>query len=65
MRTFRSAIQKAAEINPISDPLASPGKFIAWAEDICELIAYIYECDYDDVVHELTEELGLLDDEEE
>lgn len=46
------------------DPQSKPAKFIEWSEDICGLLAYIYEKDFDTVTTDLQERMGLTDDDE-
>lgn len=63
MITYRSAISWAVhESLNMPNPELEPGKFILWSEDICGLIAAIYEKDFEDVVVDLQEELGITED---
>lgn len=56
MNLYRDALSFVANNSlNMPDPETSPGKFIAWAEDICQLLAYIYERNYDDVTKNLKE----------
>jgi hypothetical protein len=50
--SYRTTVNRAAEMAPSLD---KPGEVIRWAEDICELIAYIYEKDYDTVTTDVYE----------
>ena len=49
--SYRSAIEKAADLSPTLD---KPGDFIKWAENIAELISAIYNTDYDQVTEDIT-----------
>ena len=63
MRTYKNAISWAVHDSMnMPDPKKYPTKFIEWAEDICGVIAEIYEKDFETVVEDLQEELGLLDE---
>lgn len=63
MISYYQALATATALINMPNPEAHPGKFIEWSEDICELIADIYNKDYDDVVVDLQEHLGILDGE--
>lgn len=65
IKSYYSALQAATELVNMPDPESSPAKFIKWSEDICQLISYIYEVDYDQVTIDLQEKLNLLDEEDE
>lgn len=65
MKSYYQAIQTASELGNMPDALSSPAKFIIWAEDICELIADIYSRSYDEVTQDLSERLGLLNEDDE
>ena len=61
MKSYQSAIQTATELCNMPNPEKYPGDFIEWSEDICELIADIYDKDFETVVEDLQDKLGLLD----
>lgn len=63
MKSYYNALNAATELCNMPDPETAPGKFITWAEDICELIASIYERDYEQVCEDFQEALGLVEDE--
>lgn len=48
--SYFSAISHAADLSP---SLSVPSEFIRWAEDICELISYIYNVPYETVTEDL------------
>ena len=50
--SYRSAINFAAGIAPF---LEKPTEFIKWAEDIAELLSFIYSKDYDKVTEDLVD----------
>lgn len=62
-KSYYSAIEFAAALAPTLD---KPGAFIAWAEDICEILKFVYQKDYDEVTDDLTEavkeEQGIEDE---
>lgn len=64
MKNYYSAITAASQLTNMPNPESNPTKFIQWSEDICELLASIYSEDYDTVVFDLQEKLGLIEDEE-
>lgn len=64
MKSYYKALDAATLLVNMPNPQAYPSKFIEWSEDICELIAEIYNKDYGDVVEDLQERLGLLEDNE-
>ncbi len=61
--SYYSAIRKAAELAPlVSTPGGSP-RFIAWAEDTCEILSSIYlDMSYDNVTKDLYNEVRELQD---
>lgn len=64
MKSYTSTIHYIAELAPSLD---YPGKFIAWAEDICALISHIYELDYEEVtehIYDAVKQAQNYDDEE-
>lgn len=62
MRSYREAINWAANNSlNMPNPDKFPGKFIEWSEDICGIIAEIYGKDFNNVVEDLQEVLGLLE----
>lgn len=63
MKSYYQALDAVTVLVNMPNPEIYPGKFIEWSEDICELLADIYNKDYDDVVVDLQERLGLLGDE--
>jgi len=63
MKSYYQALDAAIISINMPNPEVYPGKFIEWSEDICALIAEIYNKDYDNVVIDLQERLGLLEDE--
>jgi hypothetical protein len=63
--SYYKALESAIGLVNMPNPEASPSKFIEWSEDICQLLSEIYELDYDAVVLDLQDKLGLLDEEEE
>lgn len=66
MKSYYSALKSATELCNMPDPESSAKaatEFIKWSEDICELLANIYERDYDSVVLDLQERLSLIEDE--
>ena len=65
MKSYYSAISAATELCNMPHPETDPSKFIFWSEDICELLGSIYNVDYDQVVEDLQEKLGLLEEDEE
>ena len=64
MKSYYQAINAATELGNMPDPSTNPGKFIYWGEDICALLADIYGRSYDEVTEDLSEALGLLEDNE-
>lgn len=50
--SYYAAINFASELAP---GLEKPTEFIKWAEDIAELLAFVYFKDYDDVTEDLVE----------
>lgn len=64
MKSYHSALSAATELVNMPDPESKPARFIEWAEDICGLIAAIYERDFDTVTEDFQEKLGLLSDDE-
>ena len=65
MKSYHSALRAASELCNMPDPESSPSKFIAWAEDICELIGNIYDVDYERVCEDFQEKIGFLIEDEE
>ena len=59
--SYYSALNQAAELAPSID---RPTEFIKWADDMCQLLAYIYSQDYDDVTEDLVEKAKELQDSE-
>lgn len=49
---YTSAITKAVQLAP---SVSRPTEFIRWAEDICELITYIYSKEYATVTQDLVD----------
>lgn len=65
MKSYRSALSWAVHNSlNMPDPERNPTKFIEWSEDICGVIAEIYDKDFDTVVEDLQEQLGIAEDEE-
>jgi hypothetical protein len=64
MKSYFNALHSAVDgsIN-MPDPDSSPASFIKWAEDICQLLASIYERDYDQVTGDLMDYVCPKDDE--
>lgn len=67
-RSYFSAINRAAELAP-SIELGGASGFIMWAEEVCEILSYIYfRKDYDTVISDLYKEVrefqGITDDDE-
>ncbi len=60
MKSYWQAIESATESGNMPDPMTRPGLFIPWAEYICQLIADIYDRDYDQVTEDLQEKLVNL-----
>lgn len=64
MNTLHRTIHRAASLAPSLD---TPSDFIRWAEDICEIITFAFDADYDDVTEQLyaaaREEQGVDEDE--
>ena len=48
--SYQSALNHASELAPTLD---KPGEFIRWAEDICQLLSYIYGQSYETVTEDL------------
>jgi hypothetical protein len=63
MKSYRQAISAATELVNMPNPEFAPGLFIKWAEDICDLIATIYERDYEQVCEDLKDYLDLNEEE--
>ena len=63
MKSYYQAISQACQSGNMPFPDQYPGKFITWCEDICELISYIYDRDYDQVIKDIQEKLDILEDE--
>jgi hypothetical protein len=59
MKPYFSTVQHAAEIAP---DLANPTKFIRWADDISQVIAFAYDRDYDEVTTDLVEKVKEVQD---
>lgn len=65
MLTYNAAIKTVVEATVnMPEPTRNPTKFIEWAEDICIVIAEIYEVEYEQVCEDLQELLGLVEDNE-
>jgi hypothetical protein len=63
MKSYRSAISWAVHDSMnMPDPERYPTKFIEWGEDICGLIAEIYECAFEDVVEDLHKALEITEE---
>lgn len=62
MKSYYQALDTATVLVNMPNPETYPSKFIEWSEDICELLAEIYERDYDDVTVDLQERLGPLEE---
>lgn len=59
MKSYYSAIDCAVEDSlNMPDFEVNPAEFIKWAEDICQLLASIYERDYDEVTNDLMEQVN-------
>lgn len=65
MKSYRKALNAAVSLCNMPDPNLYPAKFMRWAEDICELLAEIYDRDYDQVTEDMQERLDLLDEDDE
>ena len=52
--SYYSALSKAVDLAP---DINKATEFIKWAEDICELITYIYSKDYDEVTEDLVKKV--------
>lgn len=61
MKNYTQALDAALISVNMPNPNTYPSKFIEWSEDNCGLLAEIYNKDYNDVVVDLQERLGLLD----
>lgn len=59
--SYYSALNKATELAPSID---RPTEFIRWAEDICELLSYIYSTDYEQTTEDLVEKVKEAQDAE-
>jgi Ni,Fe-hydrogenase III large subunit len=60
MKNYNSAISWAIHDSlNMPDHETNASKFIVWAEDICGIIAHIYEVDYEKVVEDFQEALGI------
>ena len=62
MLSYYQAITTATELGNMPDPVAYPGKYIQWAEDICQLLSDIYAVRYEQVTQDMSEALGLLEE---
>ncbi len=51
-KSYEQTIEFLASIAP---GLENPGKFIKWAEEMCDVVTFIYSCDYEQVTIDLTE----------
>ena len=49
-QSYRSAIRHVGEIAPT---LEKASEFIKWAEDIADIMVFIYSKDYDDVTEDI------------
>lgn len=49
-QSYQSAIRYIGEIAP---SLRSPTEFIKWAEDIADIMSFIYSKDYEDVTEDI------------
>ena len=59
--SYYSALNQAAELAP---SISRPTEFIHWAEDICQLLSYIYSQDYNEVTEDLVEKVKEHQDSE-
>ena len=62
MKSYYQALDAATVLVNMPNPQTYPGKYIQWAEDICELIGSIYDRSFDQVSEDLSEALGLLEE---
>ncbi len=62
MKPYFNTINWIAEYAP---SLESPTKFIEWAEEVSNIISFIYEKTYDTVTDDLTEAAKEIQDYEE
>jgi hypothetical protein len=51
-KSYQATINYLGENAPTLD---KPGAFIKWAEDIAELLSFIYSVPYDDITTDLTD----------
>lgn len=63
MKTYHQALNASVSLCNMPDPNTHPGKFLLWAEYICELLAEIYDRSYEQVTEDMQDRLGLLNSE--
>jgi hypothetical protein len=64
MKSYREALNISVNLCNMPSPNTHPAKFLLWAEDICELLAEIYNRSYEQVTEDMQERLNLLDEDE-
>lgn len=60
VKNYFDALKHAAEMSP---DLGKPTAFINWAEDIAQLLAYVYAMDYEEVTQDLVDAAKEVQDE--
>lgn len=66
MRSYRNALNCVVEDSlNMPDHEVNPASFIKWAEDICQLLANIYERSFEQVTEDLMDIVCPEDDEDE
>lgn len=58
-KTYQQTINHLAEGAPTLD---KPGAFIRWAEDMADLLGFIYSVPYDDITTDITEAVKDVQD---
>lgn len=61
VKNYFDALKHAAELAP---SITKPTAFIGWAEDVAQLLAFIYAVDYNEVTEDLVEKAKEVQDDE-
>lgn len=59
MKSYNQALRASLDLANMPDATSKTGLFIIWAEDICELLARIYDRDYESVCEDMQELMGF------